>query len=148
MYEYNEKSVEASTYESAWDEKTQGNAALRHIRKELFHDDMKGGVSVVGGDEPLAFIPKPGRKMKRAPTAAPEPMAPTSGDSDASSLLSVVGGYSEYSDDDCPDEEDFIDSENEGDEIILSRRSTRVGGPVGWGQSEALSTTLYAFGSM
>jgi hypothetical protein len=131
VYEDNEKSAEALTYESAWDEKTQGNAALRHIRKELFHDDMKGGVSVVGGDEPLAFIPKPGRKKKRAPTAAPGPMAPTSGDSDASSSLLVDGGYSEYSDDDCPDEEDFIDSENEGDEIILSRRSTRRGGPVG-----------------
>ena len=91
---------------------------------------MKGGVSVVGGDEPLTFIPKAGRK-KRAPTAAPEPTAPTSGDSDASSLLSVVRGYSEYSEDDCPDEVDFIDSENEGDEIILSRRSTRGGGPVG-----------------
>ena len=154
VYEDNEKSAEALTYESAWDEKTQGNAALRHIRGELFHDDMKGGVSVVGGDEPLAFIPKPGRKKKRAPTAAPGPTAapeltaPTPGDYDASSSLSVDGGYSEYSDDDCPDEEDFIDSENEGDEIILSRRSTQVGGPVGWGQSEALSTTLYASGSM
>jgi hypothetical protein len=131
VYEDNEKSAEALTYESAWDEKTQGNAALRHIRKELFHKDMKGGVSVVGGEEPLAFIPKPGRKKKRAPTAAPGPMAPTSGDYDASSSLAVDGGYSEYSDDDCPDEEDFIDSENEGDEIILSRRSTRGGGPVG-----------------
>ena len=27
--------------------------------------------------------------------------------------------------------EDFIDSENEGDEIILSRRSTRSGGTLG-----------------
>ena len=124
VYEDNEKSAEALTYESAWDEKTQGNTALRHIRGELFHDDMKGGVSVVGGDEPLTFIPKAGRK-KRAPTA------PTSGDSDASSLLSVVGGYSEYSDDDCPDEVDFIDSENEEDEVI-PRRSGRLGaGPGG-----------------
>ena len=45
-------------------------------------------------------------------------MAPTSGDSDASSSLSVDGGYSEYSDDDCPGEVDFIDSENEEDEVI------------------------------
>ena len=109
---------------------------------------MKGGVTVVGGDEPLAFIPKAGRKKKRAPTAAPGPMAPTSGDCDASSSLSVDGGYSEYSDDDCPDEQDFIDSENEGDEIIPSRRSTRGGGACRVGPSEALSTTLYASASM
>ena len=44
VYEDNEKSAEALTYESAWDEKTQGNAAHRHIRGELFHDDMKGGI--------------------------------------------------------------------------------------------------------
>lgn len=109
---------------------------------------MKGGVSVVGGDEPLAFIPKAGRKKKRAPTAAPGPMAPTSGDCDASSSLSVDGGYSEYSDDDCPDEQDFVDSENEGDEIIPSRQSTRGWGACRVGPSEALSTTLYASASM
>jgi hypothetical protein len=64
-------------------------------------------------------------------------MAPTSGDYGAPSSLSADGGYSEYSeysDDDCPDAEDFIDSENEGDEIIPSRRSTRGGvGGEGWG---------------
>jgi len=55
-------------------------------------------------------------------------MAPTSGDCDASSSLSVDGGYSEYSDDDCPDEEGFIDSANDGDEIINPGGRHGVGG--------------------
>ena len=58
-------------------------------------------------------------------------MAPTSGDCDASSSLSVDGGYSEYSDDDCPDEEGFIDSANDGDEIIQAVDT----GWGGWGLS-------------
>ena len=131
----NSKSDEASTYDSAWDENIQGAAALRQLRRELFYNGMSGGISVKGdAGDALRFIPTPGRK-KQTTAAAPagNPVTPPETADDDQ--------ISEYADADCPDQADdvggFIDSENEEDEVIPTRRSTRSGTRSGAGPSDA-----------
>ena len=98
---------------------------------------MSGGISVKGDSgHALRFIPTPGRK-KQTTAAAPAP----AGNAVTPSETADDDQISEYADSDCPDQADvldgFIDSENEEDEVIPTRRSTRSGTRSGAGPSDA-----------
>jgi hypothetical protein len=65
VYEDNKVSGRPAGYHSAWDPETQDEAVKAFEAGTLFHDGMKGGVSVVEGPR---FIPKAGNKKKEKPT--------------------------------------------------------------------------------
>ena len=131
------------TYDSAWDAAIQREAACRYVDGQLFYEGMRGGISVKGDAEhaehALRFIPTPGRK-KQTTAAAPAP----AGNPATPSETTDDEQMSEYDDSDCPDQADdlddldgFTDSENEEDEVIPARRSTRSGTRSGAGPSDA-----------
>ncbi len=65
VYEDNRVAARPAGYHSAWDPETQDEAVKAFEAGTLFHEGMRGGVSIVEGPQ---FIPKAGNKKKEKPT--------------------------------------------------------------------------------
>jgi hypothetical protein len=106
--------VNPSTYPASlgvhcrvWEEDTQKVASKVHQQERLLFEGMAGGVSDIGSG--IQFIPKPGRKKRKA---AP-PVAEDDEEIHNAETTECSDEYSVYFTADCPDVDAEEDSEDE-----------------------------------
>ena len=121
VYEDSEVSGLQPGYLSAWDPQTQSDAIASFNAGTLFREGMSGGVSVVGGPQ---FVPRAGRKKQQGADEATGP-APDAMEESVQETATSSQEYSSYPSSQCPDE--FVDSEDEEDEIIEALGACKLG---------------------
>jgi hypothetical protein len=90
-------------YDRVWEEDTQSVASKVHEQGKLFFEGMAGGVSDI--ESGIMFIPRPGRKKRRAPP----PVVENDVHGHEADTTECSEEYSEYSSEDCPDIDDSED---------------------------------------